>query len=134
MDFNAEFTEGAEEDVNGSGNAEVPPTPVCERKSAQAREGKGVAAFTVYKKWKQARAKPNPQAMALMLLARRYPDTLERLERLTVARGCSAGRALPPPKLFQARAFMYRHPRRLGQQDLLVGASYGSEETAGWYR
>jgi putative transcriptional regulator len=33
-------------------------------------------------KWEQGRAKPNPQAAALVLLVRRYPDTLERLERL----------------------------------------------------
>ena len=37
-------------------------------------------------KWEQARAKPNPQAAALVLLVRRYPDTLERLEK--VAAGC----------------------------------------------
>jgi putative transcriptional regulator len=33
-------------------------------------------------KWEQGRAKPNPQAAALVLLVRMYPDTLERLERL----------------------------------------------------
>jgi putative transcriptional regulator len=33
-------------------------------------------------KWEQGRAKPNPQAAALVLVVRRYPDTLERLERL----------------------------------------------------
>ena len=33
-------------------------------------------------KWEQGRAKPNPQAAALVLLARKYPDTLERLEQL----------------------------------------------------
>src|ERR1700739_3045292 len=33
-------------------------------------------------KWEQGRAKPNPQAAALVLLVRRYPDTLERLEEL----------------------------------------------------
>ena len=33
-------------------------------------------------KREQGRAKPNPQAAALVLLVRRYPDTLERLERL----------------------------------------------------
>jgi putative transcriptional regulator len=33
-------------------------------------------------KWEQGRAKPNPQAAALVLLVRRYPDTLERLEAL----------------------------------------------------
>ena len=31
-------------------------------------------------KWEQGRAKPNPQAAALVLLVRRYPDTLARLE------------------------------------------------------
>src|SRR6201984_2449766 len=35
-------------------------------------------------KWEQGRAKPNPQAAALVLLLRRYPDTLERLERVAV--------------------------------------------------
>jgi putative transcriptional regulator len=30
-------------------------------------------------KWEQGRAKPNPQA-ATLLLVRRYPDTLDRLE------------------------------------------------------
>src|SRR5215813_293643 len=33
-------------------------------------------------KWEQGRTKPNPQAAALVLLVRRYPDTLERLERV----------------------------------------------------
>jgi putative transcriptional regulator len=33
-------------------------------------------------KWEQGRAKPNPQAAALVLLVRRFPDTLERLDRL----------------------------------------------------
>jgi putative transcriptional regulator len=33
-------------------------------------------------KWEQGRAKPNPQAAALVLLVRKYPDTLERLEKL----------------------------------------------------
>ena len=33
-------------------------------------------------KWEQGRAKPNPQAAALVLLVRKYPDTLERLENL----------------------------------------------------
>jgi putative transcriptional regulator len=35
-------------------------------------------------KWEQGRAKPNPQAAALVLLVRKYPDTLERLERVAV--------------------------------------------------
>ena len=33
-------------------------------------------------KWEQGRAKPNPQAATLILLIRRYPDTLERLDQL----------------------------------------------------
>jgi len=33
-------------------------------------------------KWEQGRAKPNPQAAALVLLVRKYPDTLERLEKV----------------------------------------------------
>ena len=33
-------------------------------------------------KWEQGRARPNPQAAALVLLVRKYPDTLERLDRL----------------------------------------------------
>ena len=36
-------------------------------------------------KWEQGRATPNPQAAALVLLVRKYPDTLDRLEQ--VARG-----------------------------------------------
>jgi len=31
-------------------------------------------------KWEQGRAKPNPQAAALVLLVRRFPDTLARLD------------------------------------------------------
>jgi putative transcriptional regulator len=31
-------------------------------------------------KWEQGRAKPNPQAAALVLLVRHYPDTLARLD------------------------------------------------------
>lgn len=34
-------------------------------------------------KWEQGRGKPNSQAAALRLLVRRYPDTLERLEKLS---------------------------------------------------
>jgi len=36
-------------------------------------------------KWEQGRAKPNPQAAALVLLVRWYPDTLERLEKLAAS-------------------------------------------------
>ena len=33
-------------------------------------------------KWEQGRAKPNAQAATLVLLVRKYPDTLKRLESL----------------------------------------------------
>ena len=36
-------------------------------------------------KWEQGRAKLNPQAAALVLLVRKYPDTLERLEQVAVS-------------------------------------------------
>ncbi len=35
-------------------------------------------------KWEQGRAKPNPQAAALLLLVRKYPDTLDRLESVAL--------------------------------------------------
>jgi putative transcriptional regulator len=35
-------------------------------------------------RWEQGRSKPNEQAAALIWLVRRYPDTLERLESLSV--------------------------------------------------
>jgi putative transcriptional regulator len=38
-------------------------------------------------KWEQGRAKPNPQAAALVLLVRKYPDTLDRLERVAQREG-----------------------------------------------
>jgi putative transcriptional regulator len=34
-------------------------------------------------KWEQGRARPNPQAAALVLLVRKYPDTIERLDTLS---------------------------------------------------
>lgn len=33
-------------------------------------------------KWEQGRAKPNPQAVTLLLLVKNYPDTLTRLAQL----------------------------------------------------
>ncbi len=33
-------------------------------------------------KWEQGRAKPNKQAAALILLTRKFPDTLQRLSQL----------------------------------------------------
>ena len=36
-------------------------------------------------RWEQGRSKPNDQAAALILLVRKYPDTLKRLDQLAVA-------------------------------------------------
>ena len=36
-------------------------------------------------RWEQGRSKPNDQAAALILLVRKYPDTLDRLETLAAA-------------------------------------------------
>lgn len=36
-------------------------------------------------RWEQGRSKPNDQAAALILLVRKYPDTLKRLEQLAAA-------------------------------------------------
>jgi len=33
-------------------------------------------------KWEQGRSQPNPQAAALILLVRMYPDTLARLDKI----------------------------------------------------
>src|SRR5215813_10307448 len=33
-------------------------------------------------KWEQGRSKPNPQAAALVLLVRKFPDTLDRLDEV----------------------------------------------------
>src|SRR5260370_8473876 len=46
-------------------------------------------------KWEQGRAKPNPQAAALVLLVSKYPDTLERLEKVA-AGGSSADETKNP--------------------------------------
>ena len=37
-------------------------------------------------RWEQGRSKPNDQAAALILLVRKYPDTLSRLDTLATAR------------------------------------------------
>jgi putative transcriptional regulator len=36
-------------------------------------------------RWEQGRSKPNDQAAALIWLVRKYPDTLERLESVSVS-------------------------------------------------
>jgi putative transcriptional regulator len=38
-------------------------------------------------KWEQGRGRPNKQAAALVLLVRKFPDTLDRLENLTTGKG-----------------------------------------------
>jgi putative transcriptional regulator len=41
-----------------------------------------VSLRTLLENWEQNRAKPNAQASALILMIRKYPDTLERLSSL----------------------------------------------------
>ncbi len=60
----------------------------------ETREGlhmsRQVFAFTIgvnprtLERWEQGRSKPNEQASALIRLVRKYPDTIERLESLSV--------------------------------------------------
>ena len=38
--------------------------------------------------WEQGRAKPNAQAAALILMVRKFPDTLERLQQLENEAAC----------------------------------------------
>lgn len=40
-------------------------------------------------KWEQGRGRPNPQAAVLVLLVRKYPDTLERLEKMAAGKSPS---------------------------------------------
>lgn len=75
-------------------NVEVVPLPKVDAKMIkQTRErlhcSRAVFARKLHanartlEKWEQGRAKPNPQAAALLLLVRKYPDTLDRLEALS---------------------------------------------------
>jgi putative transcriptional regulator len=71
-----------------------PPSEVDSKRSWDAREMLNCsrALFArklcfnerTLEKWELSRAKPIPQAVALVLLVRKYPDTHERLERVTV--------------------------------------------------
>ena len=47
-------------------------------------------------KWEQGRAKPSPQAVALLLLVRRYPDTLERLKKVARVESTADATGSPP--------------------------------------
>jgi putative transcriptional regulator len=55
-------------------------------------------------KWEQGRAKPNPQAAALVLLVRQYPDTLERLEHLALPAHRGLPRGVQPPPKYHSHA------------------------------
>ena len=72
---------------------EEPPLPEVDAKLIRdTRErlhvSRGVFARQLFvnertlEKWEQGRAKPNKQAAALILLARKFPDTLKRLAQL----------------------------------------------------
>jgi putative transcriptional regulator len=70
----------------------VPPiSPEFVRETREAfRMSRQVFAFKVgvnprtLERWEQGRSKPNEQAAVLLWLVRRYPDTLRRLESLSV--------------------------------------------------
>jgi putative transcriptional regulator len=74
-------------------NLELPPLPKVDSKFIRETREKLRCSRSVFarklrinertlEKWEQGRAKPNPQAATLMLLVRRYPDTLSRLEKI----------------------------------------------------
>jgi len=74
-------------------NVEVAPLPKVDSKFLRDTRKKLRCSRAVFarklrinertlEKWEQGRAKPNPQAAALVLLVRRYPDTLARLDEL----------------------------------------------------
>lgn len=70
----------------------IPPVkPELVRKTREALHmSRQVFAFKLgvnprtLERWEQGRSKPNEQAAALIWLVRKYPDTLERLESLSV--------------------------------------------------
>lgn len=70
----------------------LPPLkPAVVRETREAlRMSRQVFAFKLgvnprtLERWEQGRSKPNEQAAALIWLVRRYPDTLERLESLSI--------------------------------------------------
>ena len=75
---------------------EVPPLPAVDSKFIRETRRRMRCSRAVFarklrinertlEKWEQGRSKPNPQAAALVLLVRRYPDTLERLEELAAS-------------------------------------------------
>ena len=74
-------------------NVEVAPLPKVDSKFLRDTRKKLRCSRAVFarklrinertlEKWEQGRARPNPQAAALVLLVRRYPDTLARLDEL----------------------------------------------------
>jgi putative transcriptional regulator len=74
-------------------NVEVSPLPKVDSKLIRDTRKKLHCSRAVFarklrinertlEKWEQGRAKPNPQAAALVLLVRKYPDTLARLDEL----------------------------------------------------
>jgi putative transcriptional regulator len=75
-------------------NVEAPPLPKVDSRLIRDTRKKLHVSRAVFarklrinvrtlEKWEQSRAKPNPQAAALILLVRRYPDTLARLDEVS---------------------------------------------------
>src|SRR5258708_12286731 len=74
-------------------NVEVSPLPSVDSKLIRDTRKKLHCSRAVFarklrinertlEKWEQGRAKPNPQAAALVLLVRKFPDTLPRLDEV----------------------------------------------------
>jgi putative transcriptional regulator len=72
---------------------EVPPLPKVDSKLIRETREKLRCSRAVFarrlhvnertlEKWEQGRSKPNPQAAALVLLVRKFPDTLDRLQKI----------------------------------------------------
>ena len=71
---------------------ELPPLTVDSRTIRETREqlhlsravfARGLRVSTrTLENWEQGRARPNAQAAALILMVRKYPDTLEKLQTL----------------------------------------------------
>ena len=76
---------------------DLPPLPKVDAKLIRDTRKKLLCSRAVFarklrinertlEKWEQGRARPNPQAAALMLLVRKYPDMLERLEKMSTGK------------------------------------------------
>lgn len=74
--------------VDPSPKPEITPEMIRETRE-QLRLSRAVFAHELHisprtlEKWEQGRTKPNDQAATLIMLVRKFPDTLQRLKQLT---------------------------------------------------